>query len=46
LGENFIKCFFRYYGLLSAFISELFILKAKKEEPKLAQQLMGIIDRF
>ena len=46
LGENFIKCFFRYYALLPAFVAESFVQELTQEEPALGQQLITVLDKF
>lgn len=46
LGENFIKCFFRYYAEISTYVQQVFLLQLNKEDPKLTDKIMIADDRF
>jgi len=41
MGENFIKCIFRYYPLVPSFVTDIFIQKLAEEDPKLYAKLQS-----
>ena len=38
LGENFIKCFFRYYSKLAQYLKEIFLDVYRKEQTRVISQ--------
>jgi hypothetical protein len=46
LGENFIKCFFRYYAEIPTYVKQVFLHLLKEDDPKLTEKIVIADDRF